>query len=58
MGGKSKKLIYIRTPLKGLLVRAANRWVVQLPCEPVPILAHNTDKRKKIIFYMSILKIM
>jgi hypothetical protein len=53
MGGKSKKLIQIGTPELGHGFVAAERKVLVsqslVHCEPFAILAHNNDKRKKIM---------
>ena len=54
MGGKSKKLIYVGTPHGIFGAFDEGRWTplerdLRLP-NPRQILAHNDDKRKKIMF--------
>src|SRR6185369_10080931 len=53
MGGKSKKLIYVPNSA-GVCALTAGRWAARKPLTPPnprQILAHNDDKRKKIMLF-------
>ena len=53
MGGKSKKLIYVRNSGNGDMLVLPGRWGRSegpVPSESGAILAYNSDKRKKIMF--------